>query len=144
MESSAAEDEDAPVMYLVVRASLGMSPGKLAAQVGHAVQVTCLRYPDSVGLQKEHFERWLRAQYPKVVLRASDAEFDAVKAVYPDSNVVVDSGRTELVPGTETVVGFWPMPKGLRTKALKRLRVLEARDLGLGPLQAGDPAGAGE
>ena len=41
-----ANQEDPIIMYLIVRKSLEMSPGKLAAQCAHAAQMLLLKYMD--------------------------------------------------------------------------------------------------
>lgn len=60
----------------------------------------------------------------KIVLAASDAEFEKVKAEEPDHFLVVDNGHTEVAPATETCLGLWPRRKSARSKTLKRLRLL--------------------
>jgi PTH2 family peptidyl-tRNA hydrolase len=78
---------------VLYRKNLKMSPGKLAAQTGHAV----------LGLQPI-------VDTSIIVLEASDKKFfEKVKALKTDGeehHVVRDAGRTEVEPGTETCVAF--------------------------------------
>lgn len=120
-------DADPLVMYLVARESLNMSPGKLAAQVGHGVQhvlaAVLLNAPTTFAHVRPRLLQWLAGDYRKVVLRASDAEWGRLKDLNPAA-IVTDDGHTEVNPGTETVLAFWPMRKSERPSLLKRLRVL--------------------
>lgn len=119
-------------MYLVVRESLGMSPGKVAAQVEHAVQMLMREWlPDARrALTEREYDlralarEWDRGEYGKVVLRASDAEFVKVQLEHGEFFLVVDNGHTEVAPRTETVIGLWPMRKSSRGRTLRRLRLL--------------------
>lgn len=75
------------------RKNLKMSPGKLAAQTGHAV----------LGLQPiEH--------HSIVVLEASDKKFfeilEDLKIRGAKYHVVTDAGYTEVAPGTNTCLAF--------------------------------------
>lgn len=129
--------EDFAVMYLVVRESLGMSPGKMAAQVGHAVSMMMLRYMDLVVKEiqdgdlwledlklAESMREWLANSYGKITLRADDKEWFKLKLL-TNHVLVIDNGRTEIAPGSETVIGFWPMRKSERNPLLKRLQTVK-------------------
>lgn len=71
-----------------------MSPGKAAAQSVHA----------AVGLARTT-GCWTYDRC--TVLEASDAEWDeAFKAHYPNY-FVIDSGETEVEPGTQTALAYW-------------------------------------
>lgn len=93
-------------MYIVANQGLGMSPGKLAAQVAHAaVKAYALSY--SVRVQK-----WNETGYTKIVLAARDTEHllsveRYLKEKLPETNtfLVVDEGRTEIDPHTPTALG---------------------------------------
>jgi PTH2 family peptidyl-tRNA hydrolase len=124
---------DPIVMYLVVRESLAMSPGKIGAQVGHAVMMLMMEYlPDRHRpITKREYElhvltrEWLAGEYGKIVLTASNNEFEKIKLEYPTEHfLVVDNGHTEVASGSETCIGLWPQRKSQRSKTLKRLRVL--------------------
>lgn len=138
-------EEDPLTMYVVVRESLNMSLGKTAAQVGHATQRLQQRYQElnekaesyidpicGVGFEKipkdilnqlRIYDDWVKAAVRKVVLKADEKEWVNIKEL-PNHILIVDAGYTELSPGTETVIGFWPMLKSQRPKILKRLQAL--------------------
>jgi PTH2 family peptidyl-tRNA hydrolase len=97
-------------MVIVVRADLGMSKGKTAAQVAHAA-VNCAlaakkKNPDAL-------DKWMMNAYPKIVLRADDeTELFEIKS-FADAagiinSVVTDAGRTEIAPGSVTCLGIGP------------------------------------
>lgn len=72
------------------------------------------------------FGEWTQTSFRKVVLRASDKEWDKLKTEFKDSMVmVVDAGLTEIAAGSETVIGLWPMRKSQRPKTITRLQVLK-------------------
>src|ERR1044072_5043475 len=88
-----SKNEENPwVMYLIVKQSLGMSAGKTAAQVGHAVGMIYERYlklsiKNAVGININNdellllqaFEQWHNHANRKVVLRADDQQFEKIK-----------------------------------------------------------------
>lgn len=123
---------DPVVMYLVIRTSLGMNAGKVGASCGHAVQeMVRFFYTDRMisTVDWRSFHDWLHEDapsYAKIVLGASDAEFDTVKEyVSPDRylhHLVADRGFSQVPEGAETCLGVWPMRK---SKALDCLRVLK-------------------
>lgn len=152
-----ASQEDPIVMYLIVHESLGMSTGKTAAQCAHASQMLTLTYfrmkeassklqkalsvpkmepkdrGEGYGLYAEMapyisiFGEWMASSFRKVVLRASDKEWNKLKEEFKDKNMalVVDAGLTEIPSGSETVIGLWPMRKSQVPKTVKRLQVLK-------------------
>lgn len=149
-----ASQEDPIVMYLIVRESLNMSAGKIAAQCAHASQMLQLKYgelhleiesvedltetfgglplSDPISWLKVYpkyysYYEWLMTSFRKVVLKADEKEWLKIKEqVSEDYRIlVVDAGLTELDPNTETVIGLWPMRKSARSNLLKRLRVLK-------------------
>jgi len=130
-----ANQEDPIIMYLIVRESLGMSIGKTAAQCAHASQMLQLKFND---LEKELytdldflntiyiFRNWLNSSFRKVVLKADDKEWIKLKSDLEKYDViVVDAGLTEIISGSETVIGLWPMYKSKVGKLVKRLQVLK-------------------
>lgn len=138
-----ANQEDPIIMYLIVRTSLEMSPGKLAAQVGHAVDMLRLKYQqiekslDWVAIahgdaDKEQAElcrlyrKWDDTSFRKVVLAGKDKDWSKIKEEFKDNMVlVIDAGLTEIEPGSETVIGLFPMFKTQAPKVIKKLQVLK-------------------
>jgi peptidyl-tRNA hydrolase, PTH2 family len=95
-------------LVLVVRADLGMSRGKIAAQAAHAAVTAVL-----AGLGGADVAAWLRDGQPKVVLRADGPEhFDAIAAQAAAAGlpiqVISDAGRTQVVAGTQTCLAIGP------------------------------------
>ena len=147
-----AAQPDPLVMYLVVKKSLEMGPGKTAAQCAHASQQLLVNYFKHkmgyverdrgdgsmfMGLDGsiifdyqemvpflELFEQWLNTSFRKVVLVANDSQFERLKED-PNHVVVVDAGLTEIAPGSETVIGLWPRRRSTCSKLIQKLQVLK-------------------
>lgn len=131
------DKEDPYVLYLVVRESLNMSTGKIAAQCGHAVEMICKTYTilfskmisGAFNLLEEEknkldiFAAYEQGAHRKVVLRADDKEWERLKKEL-NCYKVIDAGFTEIEPHSETVIGLFPMKKSERPAILKRLQVL--------------------
>jgi peptidyl-tRNA hydrolase, PTH2 family len=150
-----ASQEDPIVMYLIVHESLGMSIGKTAAQCAHASSMLMIEYfevkdasriqqkmlqqtlpePEKATILAEYktsapklsiYGEWMKSSFRKVVLRASDKEWEKLKEELKDSILIVrDAGLTEVAAGSETVIGVWPMRKSQRPKTITRLQVLK-------------------
>ncbi len=127
-------------MYLVVRESLAMSAGKIAAQCGHGVRLLMQQFADTCkidGLDRygqripffDAMNTWLDNDPPTIVtLQADEKEWRKLvdmPRIQPRSFIVVDAGRTEVAPGSETVMSFVPMLRSERPKALSRLQTLK-------------------
>lgn len=144
------KEEDPWVLYLVVNEALNMGMGKTAAQVGHAVEYLVEQYykmdrqienmftgcdpqkimdvkvPSELALKCDAFVSWRKAAHRKVVLKADKKEWEKLKEEYKDNVVIVrDAGFTEVEPGSETVIGLWPMRKSQASKLVQRLQLLK-------------------
>lgn len=92
---------------IVARKDLGMSPGKLAAQVAHA----SLRAYESSDVEAQR--SWTETGQKKVVLRAHSEEElfdlaeDAKRERIPHA-IIRDAGHTELESGSVTALGIGP------------------------------------
>ena len=98
---------EALTMVLVVREDLGMSKGKVAAQCAHAALGGARRADENAT------ERWAEHGETVVVVAAPDADFlrrarDAAARAGLPYCLVADAGRTEVAPGTETVLAVGP------------------------------------
>lgn len=95
---------------IVVRADLGLSRGKLAAQVAHAA-ISAADWAD-----KRDRERWKSEGQKKIVLKVPDerdlyeVREDAKRRGLPTA-LIKDAGHTELPPDTVTALGIGPAPE---------------------------------
>ena len=108
------------VMYIVVRNDLNMSPGKVAAQVGHGVEL-------ALGMGRRHYPQWTPVDSPcaKIVLQANETEIkDLIYEFSPNIIAkVIDEGRTEVPPNTMTVIAFVPARRGSIQNDVKHLKL---------------------
>lgn len=128
--------EDPVVMYLVVH-EIGMSAGKMAAQVGHAVGMLYIKQnefskiasPILVDGRLKIWEKWQNNAFRKVVLTANDSKWNKLKKQLPELAIeyvmVVDAGFTEIPSGSETVIGIYPMYKSNSPPILRKLQLLK-------------------
>ena len=147
------KSEDPITMYLIVRESINMSIGKTAAQCAHAAQMLQIKYAElhktlvyvrkkisaeddvaslATGYDKMApieaiYEQWLSLGIRKVVLSADEKDWNKLllELDKDTSYIVKDAGLTELAPGTDTVIGLWPIKKSQASKTVKRLQVLK-------------------
>ena len=95
------------VMYILVNKSIRLSSGKVASQVGHAVQKTTLRCLDT-----DKWVSYIHGGMPKIVLKVSTEEefiaiLDQTQSIC--KSYVVDEGITQCKPDTVTAVGYDPL-----------------------------------
>ena len=102
-------------MVIVTRKDLGLSTGKLAAQVAHAA-VSC------VLSTKKHkpkwFSKWQNEGAKKAVVKVEclDDFFplkEKAERLGIAANIIEDAGHTEIPSGTKTVLGVGPAPNNL-------------------------------
>jgi len=99
-------------LVIAVRRDIKLSPGKMAAQVGHAsVECAFLAQKKS----KKWFKRWKRTGAKKVVVWVEN--MDALQELIHEAEgaklvhyLVVDAGLTQVPPGTPTCLGIGPGP----------------------------------
>ncbi len=140
--------ENPLIQYYIVRESLGMSAGKIGAQIGHAAMMLLLEYfhlkeesersansaskiTEEQNNIIERMDRWLWSKkdptgFRKVTLSASDKEWEKVKAEFASGHLIIvkDAGITEVPSGSETIMALYPMFRG-ENKIIKRLQVLK-------------------
>ncbi len=133
------ELDDPYIMYFVIRNSLNMSPPKLSVQIAHACEQLMLHYfniltnSNSLYLEPNQllelqflFKSWIDSFSTKVVLTANDSKFEKLKEEFKNKSVlIVDLGKTEIPPNSETCLGLFPMRKSLAPKSIKRLQLLK-------------------
>lgn len=109
-------------IYLIVNSDLQMSVGKIASQTAHGTQYIMeyyLKHPDQQGSYRDY----KLDGSTKIILKAPEKKLLEVHRKYPDSSfLVMDAGRTEIQPGSITVLAFLPMDDQL--PELKRFRLL--------------------
>jgi PTH2 family peptidyl-tRNA hydrolase len=112
-------------MVLVVRTDIGMTKGKAAAQCAHAA-IACYE-----SLQKTNpalLKKWRRAGQPKITVQAkSQDELLTLQGIAMSLGVtaksIMDAGRTQLDPGTMTVLGVGPAPRSVVDKITGHLKL---------------------
>lgn len=108
---------------MVVRKDLKMDKGKLAAQVAHA-SLEAYKKADINDINE-----WEEEGMKKVVVAAKDIKElmkikDMAKAAKLPYAVIRDAGKTQLEPGTVTVIGIGPAEEGRVDKITKNLKLL--------------------
>ena len=101
-------------MYLFVNSDLKMKAGKIAAQVGHAAQeiteqLVKMRYENNGMLPDPYvrYFKWSKMGAKKIVLKATQEQLIEMTKMR-EAVAITDSGRTQVAPGSLTVVGFYP------------------------------------
>lgn len=102
-------------MVLVVRNDLKMGKGKVAAQCSHAAVSA---YKQVLRRNPELLQRWEYCGQPKVVVKAPDEDalidlLGHAKEVGLSVSLIQDAGRTQIAPGSRTVLGIGPGPADL-------------------------------
>lgn len=108
---------------IVVNKSLGMSQGKLAAQVAHASILSMLNANESMVCG------WLDNSYPKIVLQVETSQDllslqEKANELKIATALVIDEGRTEVRNGAITCLGIGPSTKELINEVTGKLRLL--------------------
>ncbi|KXJ96671.1 peptidyl-tRNA hydrolase PTH2-domain-containing protein [Microdochium bolleyi] len=121
-------------LVLVVRTDLGMTKGKIAAQCSHAT-LACYKTlsraqaknPSSA--EAKILQRWERLGQAKIAVQVKSEEemlelMGKARSLGITAEVIQDAGRTQIDPGSLTVLGVGPAPKSqvdLVTSSLKLL-----------------------
>ncbi len=111
---------------IVVRTDLGMSRGKLAAQVAHAAVIAAFK---AYREKPEWFRLWWDSGQKKIVVKVSSEKelleiADQARRLGLPVSIVRDAGLTELPPDTLTTVGIGPAPSSLIDRVTGRLKLL--------------------
>ncbi len=132
--------DDPIVMYTVVRRSLKLSAGKVGGQCQHAMDYLAQEFEKLIAMEPiapdltwlacvterlSLFREWRATpDHTKVILGATDEEFEQAKVENPLHFLVVDLGKTQVAPNTETCFALWPMRKSARSPILVKLKPL--------------------
>ncbi|XP_055859110.1 peptidyl-tRNA hydrolase 2, mitochondrial [Episyrphus balteatus] len=113
-------------LALLVRADIKMSKGKTAAQCSHA---SILCYQRSQKVNASALESWCIWGQPKIVLKVDSLEEilqirDEAHKANVVAEIVKDAGRTQLEPGTATVLGIGPDEGEKIDKLVRHLKLL--------------------
>jgi len=121
-------DDEECKMVLVVRTDLGMTKGKIAAQCSHAT-LACYKHFLKHDPKSKVLRRWEREGQMKVAVQVkSEDELDMLQATAISlglvAEVIADAGRTQIAPGSHTVLGIGPAPKSVIDKVTGSLKLL--------------------
>jgi len=122
----------------VVNRGLKLSPGKIAAQVAHAALALARRNEASaVGPQQSALYRQWSQEHEKIVVVTTNSHKAETTAVHEMDDLlnkahalqiptveIHDAGRTEVMCGTRTVIGFGPGPAHIIDQVSGDLRLL--------------------
>ena len=109
--SDVSDDEDTKLV-LVVRQDLKMGKGKAAAQCCHA---TLAAYKQAKRKCPETLRVWEATGQPKITVKVESEEelmtlLAKARSLGLVSYVVADAGRTQIAPGSHTVLAVGPAP----------------------------------
>ncbi|NXF07000.1 PTH2 hydrolase, partial [Smithornis capensis] len=112
-------------LVLVVRNDLKMGKGKVAAQCSHAAVSA---YKQVERRNPDLLKQWEYCGQPKVVLKAPDEEtliqlLDEAKRLGLTVSLIQDAGRTQIAPGSRTVLGIGPGPADVIDKVSGHLKL---------------------
>ncbi|KKA30818.1 hypothetical protein TD95_005057 [Thielaviopsis punctulata] len=121
-------------LVLVVRTDLGMTKGKIAAQCSHAT-LACYkalsRAASKSPLSKEAktLRKWETLGQAKIAVQVkSEDEMMALmaeaRALGITAQVIQDAGRTQIDPGSLTVLGVGPAPRSMVDRVTGHLKLL--------------------
>ena len=111
-EYSDIEDDEDTKLVLVVRQDLKMGKGKAAAQCCHA---TLAAYKQAKRKCPDTLRVWEATGQPKITVKVESEEelmtlLAKARSLGLVSYVVADAGRTQIAPGSHTVLAVGPAP----------------------------------
>ncbi|KAL0245561.1 peptidyl-tRNA hydrolase [Cryptococcus tetragattii IND107] len=113
-------------LVLVVNDELKMTKGKIVAQAGHATLACAMTLKEA---NPKLFKAWQMQGQPKIALRgANTEEIETLAAQARSVNLcartIRDAGRTQVAPGSKTIVGIGPGPAKLINTITGKLKLL--------------------
>jgi len=122
-DSDSADTYEAHKMVFVVRQDLKMGKGKIAAQCCHAA-IGAYATADAASIR-----RWNTRGCAKVALKVKTEEgmlacARACRAAGLNHCVIKDAGRTQIAPGSKTVLGIGPAPVSRINEVTGHLKLL--------------------
>ncbi|KAI1639331.1 peptidyl-tRNA hydrolase PTH2-domain-containing protein [Biscogniauxia mediterranea] len=136
-----ADSKEECKLVLVVRTDLGMTKGKIAAQCSHAT-LACYKAlsqragagagagaGDDAAAAASILRRWERLGQAKIAVQVkSEAELlglmSRARGLGLAAEVIQDAGRTQIDPGSLTVLGVGPGPRSLVDQVTDGLKLL--------------------
>ncbi|RYO96137.1 hypothetical protein DL764_007515 [Monosporascus ibericus] len=114
-------------LVLVVRTDLGMTKGKIAAQCSHAT-LACYKTL-SRSASSSLLRRWERHGQAKIAVQTKSEDemlelMGRARSLGITAEVIQDAGRTQIDPGSLTVLGVGPAPKSLVDQVTGHLKLL--------------------
>lgn len=115
-------------MALIVRTDISMGKGKAAAQCAHAA-IECYRQGLAGAKHRDLLRAWEASGQPKIVLKiSSQTELDELAKTARSNGVITatirDAGRTQLAPGTVSVLGLGPASRSNIQMLTSHLKLL--------------------
>ncbi|XP_006983291.1 peptidyl-tRNA hydrolase 2, mitochondrial [Peromyscus maniculatus bairdii] len=112
-------------LILVVRTDLKMGKGKVAAQCSHAAVSA---YKQTQRRNPQVLKEWEDCGQPKVVVKAPDEDtlielLTHAKMLGLTVSLIQDAGRTQIEPGSRTVLGIGPGPVELIDEVTGHLKL---------------------
>ncbi|KAI8491824.1 Peptidyl-tRNA hydrolase protein 2, mitochondrial [Branchiostoma belcheri] len=112
-------------MVFVVRQDLKMGKGKVAAQCSHAAVSLYKKMSRS---NPDLLQLWEYYGQPKVVVKAPDEPTlielaRQTRAIGLQTTLIQDAGRTQIAPGSKTVLGIGPGPVELIDQVTGHLKL---------------------
>lgn len=121
-------------LVLVVRTDLGMTKGKIAAQCSHATLAcykTLSRAAEKAPSSPEAqiLKRWERHGQAKIAVQIKSQDemlelMGKARSLGITAEVIADAGRTQIDPGSLTVLGVGPAPKSQVDLVTSHLKLL--------------------
>lgn len=126
--SDKSDKSDELAMYIILNNDLHMGKGKLVSQGSHVVskitrnlEKMCNDKPKSDQVTK--YKKWLKNGEAKIVLKATTLQLEELLKL-PESEYIIDAGRTQIAENSLTAVGFYPNTKTTMGKILGNYSLL--------------------
>ena len=113
------------VQYIIINKDLNMSPGKIAAQVGHVCTLCAmhiLEYKEWEWEKYQIFKEWFNKDQKKIILEAHQKVLEKLENQFYS---IRDNGLTEIPSNSLTAVSLGVMTRKEAEPYVKRLQLLK-------------------